>query len=191
MVLGGGGWTVIQRRVSDDFDFNQTWFSYQSGFGKYGENYWIGLDKIRDLTQHGDMELWIGMESHEVSFDPLDKYRHARYGKFLVGDAASDYTLTIDDYDSTDSTIADSFTNHNGKKFTTKDQDNDEHTTSNCAEDHKGGWWYASCHTTNLNGIYYNTKTVPAGQFDGISWNSWYGDSVSMKTVVMAVRPKP
>ena len=193
MKLGGGGWTVIQRRVSDEVDFHESWTSYQSGFGKYSGNYWMGLDNIRSLTENGDMELWIGMESYQSGvIDPLDQWRHARYGKFIVGDETSDYTLTIADYDST-STAADSLTHtgnqHNGKKFTTKDKDNDD-STSNCATNFNGGWWFGDCRNTNLNGKYYNVESIPGGSNDGISWEPWYGLDKSLKTIVMAVRPK-
>ena len=195
MKLGGGGWTVIQRRVSDEIDFDESWTSYQSGFGKYSGNYWMGLDNIRSLTENGDMELWIGMESYESGLlDPLDKWRHARYGLFVVGDEASDYTLTIADYDKTSSTAPDSLTHrgnqHNGKKFTTKDTDNDDYTRGNCARKYKGGWWFGDCRNTNLNGKYYNAARIPRRRKDGISWEPWWGLNKSLKTVVMAVRPK-
>ena len=195
MKLGGGGWTVIQRRVNDKFDFDETWNSYQSGFGKYSENYWVGLDNIRSMTENGDMELWIGMESYESGvIIPTNRWQHARYGKFIVGDETSDYTLTIAEFDGTDSTAADSFSHsgnhHNGRKFSTKDKDNDEYTSGNCATDYKGGWWFGDCRNTNLNGKYYNSATIPGGSDDGISWQPWYGLDKSLKTIVMAIRPK-
>ena len=36
----------------------------------------------------------------------------------------------------------DSMADHNGMKFTTQDRDNDKHTSLNCADVHKGGWWF-------------------------------------------------
>ena len=46
---------------------------------------------------------------------------------------------------------------HNGRKFSTKDQDNDV-SAVNCAahEGIKGAWWYSDCRTSNLNGVYRN-----------------------------------
>ena len=42
---------------------------------------------------------------------------------------------------------------HNGKMFSTKDQDNDW-ISGDCAEMYPGGWWYSACHSANLNGLY-------------------------------------
>ena len=48
-------------------------------------------------------------------------------------------------------------TYHNGRKFSTKDQDNDV-SSVNCAAqmDTRGAWWYGDCRTSNLNGVYRN-----------------------------------
>ena len=44
---------------------------------------------------------------------------------------------------------------HDGRKFSTKDQDNDM-APINCAsvEVIKGAWWYRDCRTSDLNGVY-------------------------------------
>ena len=48
----------------------------------------------------------------------------------------------------------DGLTRSNNMEFSTADRDNDGHEI-NCAEKERGGWWYASCGDSNLNGIYY------------------------------------
>lgn len=184
MKLAGGGWTVIFRRVDGSLDFRVGWEDYKTGFGKFGGNFWLGLEKIRMLTSNAKMELWIGMESYETpnsdNWRPLDTWRHALYKNVAIGDEASHYTLTVGEYDRANSSVNDTFSYiHNGRKFT------------RCLFDghYGGGWWYKSCSDSSLTGVYYNTKDVTGGA-GGISWEGWYGKQVSLKTVVLAVRPR-
>ena len=187
MRLAGGGWTVIFRRVDESLDFRVGWEKYKTGFGKFSRNFWLGLERIRMLTASDNMDLWIGMESFETESTsgdtdrkPLDRWRHVLYKNFVVGDERSDYTLTVGNYDREGSNVNDSFSNmHNGKRF-----------FINClgSSGHKrGGWWYGSCQDSSLTGVYYKSKTVTGDA--GISWEAWYGKHVSLKTVVMAIRP--
>lgn len=53
--------------------------------------------------------------------------------------------------------IADAMTYHNGEKFSTRDQDNDN-WDKHCAQSYLGAWWYKSCHYANLNGQYGNVN---------------------------------
>ena len=63
-------------------------------------------------------------------------------------------------------TVGDSLSYHDSYPFTTKDQDNDK-SKYNCADIQKGAWWYKSCYTSNLNGIYYQGN-YSGGWADGI-----------------------
>lgn len=84
-------------------------------------------------------------------------------------------------------TIGDAMALHNGRKFSTYDQDNDDHATTNCASLFKGGWWHANCHHANLNGIYYGGPHQPYAK--GVNWRQWKGYYYSMKTSIMMIRP--
>jgi hypothetical protein len=45
---------------------------------------------------------------------------------------------------------------HDDMAFSTVDSDND-YSMRNCADDNKSGWWFSSCLTSNLNGVYHQT----------------------------------
>lgn len=72
---------------------------------------------------------------------------------------------------------------HNGMFFSTFDRDNDVNNNYNCADGRLGGWWYNSCHKSNLNGEYGNTDYS-----NGINWYHWKGFYYSMKEVRMMAR---
>jgi len=71
---------------------------------------------------------------------------------------------------------------HNGRKFSTKDQDNDV-SSRNCAAHvfNKGAWWYGDCRTSNLNGVYRNEV------YNGTM--TWGGDIYPIKRSEMKIRP--
>lgn len=185
MSLQDGGWTVILRRVNDDVSFNRKWLSYRNGFGNFNGNFWLGLQKIKEITDYGcsPFELYVGLENFG------GQVRYARYSSFSLSDNATEYELNLGAYSAGDAGDALS-AHHNGTKFSTPDEDNDNNNGNHCAKDHTAGWWYNNCHETHLTGTYYNT-----GGFDedtdphGIVWDTWSSTDESLMKVVMAVRP--
>ena len=186
-IRGEGGWTVIQQRLNNIIPFNRTWQEYRNGFGDPTSNYWIGLQKIRDIltAESSPFQLYIGMGS----FHPTDTYRFAFYDSFNLGDERENYKLQVGSV-SRDSSAGDSLFYHNGKQFSTPDQDNDSAPKTHCAQRFNAGWWFGNCHDSLLNGQYYDNGlladlTVP----DGIIWETWAGDRESLKSTIMAIRP--
>ena len=84
-------------------------------------------------------------------------------------------------------TAGDSLSYHRGYPFSTKDQDNDGAGSRNCAVDCKGAWWYQSCHSSNLNGLYHHGKHSSFA--DGVNWHHWKGFKYSAKRAEMKIRP--
>ena len=160
---------------------------YQVGFGNFNSNFWLGLEKIKRLTDYtgSTYELYIGLESF---FSGSDQFRWVKYGSFGLGKAADNYRLNIGQYN-TSSTGGDALSAHNGEKFSTPDNDVDSYAQKNCAKIFKSGWWFRNCHDSHLNGIYYVDGLHPTSIHDGIIWSTWLGDTISLKTVVMAIRP--
>ena len=83
-------------------------------------------------------------------------------------------------------TAGDSLSGHRGAPFSTKDNDNDSWSSS-CAVTYKGAWWYKSCHSSNLNGIYRHGKH--SSYADGVNWYHWKGYYYSAKKAEMKIRP--
>ena len=52
-VLGVSAWTVIQRRVDGSVDFFRGWREYRNGFGTFRGEFWLGLQRIHELTKQG------------------------------------------------------------------------------------------------------------------------------------------
>ncbi|VDH98978.1 Hypothetical predicted protein, partial [Mytilus galloprovincialis] len=150
METGQGGWTVFQRRQDGKVDFYRGWEEYVNGFGNLNTEFWLGNDKIYRLTSRGQYELRVNLED----FDGNKAY--AKYSTFYIGDKSTNYKLTVKGYSGT---AGDSLKRHNKQAFSTKDQDNDSHS-SDCAEDYKGAWWYKDCHDANLNGLYSIKKLI-------------------------------
>jgi len=73
---------------------------------------------------------------------------------------------------------------HRGRKFSTRDQDNNEWHSVSCAVTSIGAWWYQYCHDSNLNGQYNNTE---AGK--GVNWYDWHGYSYSLRFTELKLRP--
>ena len=146
MVTNGGGWTVFQRRQDGSVDFYRYWTDYENGFGNLNGEFWLGLSKINRLTKEQSNTLRVDLGGF------YGNTAYAQYTTFSVGNSTTDYTLNVGGYSGTagDSLIK----SHNGRKFTTRDNDNDYWTRGNCAQHYPGAWWYNSCYDSNLNNRY-------------------------------------
>lgn len=75
---------------------------------------------------------------------------------------------------------------HNGKNFTTKDQDNDTHG-KNCAVLFQSGWWFTDCFLSNLNGR--NQKSA-VKSWKSIIWYTLGNTNLALKNARMMIRSK-
>jgi len=153
----GGGWTVFQKRRDGSVDFYRAWDAYKRGFGNLNGEFWLGLDKIHRLTVSSRNKLRVDLE------DLHGNTAFAEYSSFSVTSERAKYQLNLGSYSGT---AGDSLGYHRGMAFTTKDRDNDGHSSTNCALHYKGGWWFNNCHHSNLNGLYLNGKSTS----QGVTW---------------------
>ena len=175
METDGGGWTVFQRRMDGSQYFYLYWKNYDLGFGKLDQEFWLGLNKIHRLTKSSS-SLRVDLE------DFAGNKRFAKYSVFSVANALTQYKLTVSGYSGN---AGNSLSHHNGRKFSTRDRDNDN-WSGHCAVTYKGAWWYGSCHSSNLNGLYlFGPHTSYA---NGVNWSAWLGYHYSLKCTEMKFR---
>ena len=152
METGGGGWTVIQRRMDGSVDFNRKWKDYVVGFGDLNGEFWLGLSKIHRLIESADdkttMKLWVDLQYIDGHIE------NATFSSFQIYGPSTGYNLTFTEHSGSNlSSLNDS---HKNMKFSTNDVDNDLDPTDNCALEYKGGWWYNECHPSRFNAPYVN-----------------------------------
>ncbi|KAM5239186.1 tenascin-N [Ctenodactylus gundi] len=176
MDTDGGGWIVFQRRNTGQLDFFKRWRSYVEGFGDPMKEFWLGLDKLHNLTAGTPTRYEV-----RVDLQTVNESAYAVYDLFQVASSKERYKLTVGKYRGT---AGDALTYHNGWKFTTFDRDNDI-ALSNCALTHHGGWWYKNCHLANPNGKYGETK-----HSEGVNWKPWKGHQFSIPYVELKIRPQ-
>ena len=176
METDGGGWTVFQRRQDGSVDFYRYWTDYEDGFGNLTGEFWLGLGKINRLTKEQSNTLRVDLGD----FDGNTRY--AQYTTFSVGNSTTEYTLTVGGYSGT---AGDSLTHHNGMKFTTRDNDNDN-WPGNCAIELHGAWWFGNCFYSHLNGPYQHNPILSS--YNGTLWYHWKGPYYSLKFTEMKTR---
>lgn len=142
---GFSTWTVIQRRT-DDTNFFRNWSDYRVGFGDPNASFFIGLEKLHQLTTQEPNELIVQMEHFN------GKVRFARYDNFAIGGEDTQYQLLSLGLHS--GNASDALRRSKLMKFTTLDRDNDQHLYSNCAVINHDAWWHRSCSDWYV--AYYN-----------------------------------
>ncbi|XP_050092807.1 angiopoietin-1-like [Anopheles aquasalis] len=172
----GGRWMVIQNRFDGGVDFYRPWREYKYGFGNNeGGEYWLGLERIYQLTSAGSYELMILLEDFNKT------HSYAKYDQFAISDENDQYK--IEKLKGFVGSAGNSF-DAEGMRFSTYDYDNDKFD-QNCAAIMHGAWWYKSCGDSNLNGLYLSGVTL---EKTGIYWKTFRGHNYSLKKTRMMIR---
>ncbi|XP_042335908.1 angiopoietin-related protein 4 isoform X2 [Sceloporus undulatus] len=181
MTPGNGGWTVIQRRLDGSVDFDQLWEAYKNGFGNLTGDFWLGLEKIHQITKDGRFHLLIELHDWEGNSQKV---------KFLfsLGGEETAYTLSLL------GPILGELENAMGDfpqlPFSTRDRDHDLKGDANCAKHLTGGWWFSTCGHVNLNGKYF--RSIPRQRHErkqGIFWKTWKGRYYPLRATAIKIRP--
>ncbi|XP_063746208.1 tenascin-like isoform X3 [Eleginops maclovinus] len=173
MTTEGGGWMVFLRRQNGKLEFFRNWKNYTAGFGNMNDEFWLGLSNLHKITNSGHYELRVDMRDEGET-------AYALYDKFTLAEPRTRYKVYIGAYSGT---AGDSMTYHQGRPFSTYDNDNDIAVT-NCALSYKGAFWYKNCHRVNLMGKYGDLS-----HSKGINWFHWKGHEHSIEFAEMKIRP--
>ncbi|XP_065821646.1 tenascin isoform X1 [Labrus bergylta] len=173
MTTDGGGWLVLLRRQNGKLEFYRNWKNYTAGFGNMNNEFWLGLSNLHKITNSGHYELRVDLRDKGES-------AYAQYDKLTIAEPRTRYKIYIGAYSGT---AGDSMTYHQGRPFSTYDNDNDIAVT-NCALSYKGAFWYKNCHRVNLMGKYGDDS-----HSKGINWFHWKGHEHSIEFAEMKIRP--
>ncbi|XP_032395493.1 tenascin isoform X6 [Etheostoma spectabile] len=173
MTTDGGGWIVFLRRQNGKLEFFRNWKNYTAGFGNLNDEFWLGLSNLHKITNSGHYELRVDLRDNGES-------AYAQYDKVTIAEPKTRYKVYIGAFSGT---AGDSMTYHQGRPFSTFDNDNDIAVT-NCALSYKGAFWYKNCHRVNLMGKYGDNS-----HSKGINWFHWKGHEHSIEFAEMKIRP--
>lgn len=150
----GSNWVVVLQRTDESLNFARPWVEYRNGFGTAGENFWLGLEKMHQLTKNSPHELVIEMT------DFGGNERFARYDRFEIGSEEQDYPiLSLGKHAGS---AGDALVSHLNKGFSTYDGGKDSNTSKYYGS---GGWWF-----------FGNYRAYLTGQLKETSWSgNWWG----------------
>ena len=175
--------------------------------GKPDCDFWLGNDKNHWITSQGVYKLRVEfcLKSDINASNVCTHSRVAEYDGFVIGNVASNYRLSLDDYISPPYDMSshilpysyapnslifsgdDNVTNEesiDNMEFSAYDNDNDM-SDGNCAEDNQGGWWYNNCGAAALNGPLLNKSTASPPY---LTWRYNYTD-ISLGSVMLSLQP--
>ncbi|XP_012057212.1 PREDICTED: protein scabrous-like [Atta cephalotes] len=138
------GWIVVARRIDGAVDFDRTWNEYSVGFGSPVSEFWIGNEAMHRFTRDNCSRLRIDLT------DTYGVHWRAEYERFTIDSEETGYRLHVSGYSGN---ATDALSYQDGMAFSAKDRDMDISTTD-CAANYRGGWWFSHCQHANLNGRY-------------------------------------
>ena len=130
----GSSILIIQNDVagSNSYFFNRSWVQYKNSFGNPASQYWIGLDRLHNMSQSNCYIIFYFQNLNGSSYV-------AQYSSFLVGGASTIYKLSIGGYSGN---LYDDMDYHIALKFSTYDADHDNTVSVNCALSRDSGFWF-------------------------------------------------
>lgn len=181
--LFGGHWLQFQNRQDGSTNFNRSWNDYKFGFGSLQREFWLGLEKLNQITHGKPCELLVVM----ANYSEFPVWYH--YTTFGVANETANFELKVLGF--MEGTAGESFYDYRKENFSTYDRNNDR-SGGNCAAIMGSGYWHLDCGTgsrrNNLNGV-YSERVLNGGA--GMWWGGFGGPSNPLKWSKMFVKVRP
>lgn len=160
----------MQQHIGQSTFFNRSWEEFKVGFGSNASdhNYWIGNERLHQLTKSGQYKLRVDVKAKFGG-----RWYWAEYNKFSVESEANGYLLIIGEYtgNAGDSMTVDGHVSYSisGATFKTYDRSGNAVSCVDSSQQH-GGFWYitSSCTYAMVNQhMYFSWKSLPLGTRSG------------------------
>ena len=152
---------LLQRKIDPNATFNRNWTEFKNGFRDSSGNFWLGNEKIHQLTINGSCGLRINF-----NLSSSNQSQFVEYTDFQIANESDNYQiLSADLLNRSSNIVVDALYNRLRKKFTTIDSTKaSTSTTISCASKYQAGFWYGDnlnsdnspCGCMNLNGVSNN-----------------------------------
>ena len=157
---------LVQQHIGASPFFNRSWQQFKVGFGNESGNYWIGNERLHQLTKDGRYKLRVDVLA---SFN--SQWYWAEYSGFGVGSESSGYALFVSGYSGNAGDAmtvdGDRSINLNSKRFRTHDRGFGIYRHCVRTGNWLGGFWYSSivnCGYALLNqATYFQWISLPLG----------------------------
>ena len=182
-----GGWTVFLRNAHGLISFDQKWNEYKDGFGTVEYDFWLGNEFMYNATKLYNPHVSKTAELYIVVASADDKRFYAMYKNFSMLSETTNYKLQVSSLFK--GTMGDAMAYHNNAMFSTRDRDNDDANTLNCAYKFGGsGWWFKKCYYALLTRMKWDAvdlrlKPIP-------EWFYIYNNFTALKSATMMFREK-
>ena len=96
---------LIQQNVDGSNFFNRSWAEFKVGFNDLRGNYWLGNERLHELTYNSRYKLRLDLQAQNLS------WFYAEYSSFVVFSEESNYKMSVSGYSGN---AGDAFLAHDG-----------------------------------------------------------------------------
>ena len=161
--------TIQRRRFPSSLSFNRTWAEYKNGFGSVAGEFWLGLEKLYQITAQPNVRYSLRMELKRFR----GEHYYAEYGDFRIADESQKYKII-----GKGQKIASNLNRFllEGQVFATRDQDQ----KFKCGARYNGFWYYenSSARPVGCSHLYFSADLT----------SHWEGVSPSTELLEMKIK---